>query len=266
MSTDFPGPLRTRAATWTDPEGTEWLLVSQTGRDSLGFLDVATEQLVREDTPWYIAAAFPKIFQTGQGDYWAYQKQRQARGLDVPLQEWFQHVLRGRDGRALKHPRFFYFAVNTFLRNKAVRSKSYFVKREFGADSYQSYTPKEMLKMGKAGMTRVLCAYEGNLPGSAAEKLQQRGDLEAMFNQLEEESLQKATAAMPAHHTTLVREVQEMDTWLERWTEQENVAKDAHAEQLLEDADDGVTIIIIIVIINVIIIIIIVVTTICVQV
>ena len=41
-------------------------------------------------------------------------------------------MLRGRDGRALRHLRFFYFAVNTLLRNKAVRGKSYFVKKTYG--------------------------------------------------------------------------------------------------------------------------------------
>ena len=43
--------------------------------------------------------------------------------------------------------------------------------------------------MGKQDMTRVLCAYRTNLPGSAAEKLAQRADLESMLNQLEEEPL-----------------------------------------------------------------------------
>eukprot|EP00959_Pyramimonas_sp_CCMP1952_P042888 897453-Pyramimonas_sp.AAC.1 len=80
-----------------------------------------TRQLVREDTPWYISAAFVKIFQTGEGDFWAYERARRERGLPVSLHAWVQHVLRGRDGRALRHPRFFYFAVNTLLRNKAVR-------------------------------------------------------------------------------------------------------------------------------------------------
>ena len=44
------------------------------------------------------------------------------RDLDVSLHEWVQHVMLGRDGRALRHPRFFYFAVNTMLRNKAMRT------------------------------------------------------------------------------------------------------------------------------------------------
>ena len=78
----------------------------------------------------------------------------------------------GRDGRALRHPRFFYFAVKTLLRNKAVRGKIYFVRREFGADTRVEYNPKDLLRMDKAKMTRVLCACETNMPGSAAEKLQ----------------------------------------------------------------------------------------------
>ncbi len=69
-------------------------------------------------------------------------------------------VLRGRDGRALRHPRFFYFAVNTLLRNKAVRGKSYFVKKTYGDQAHQDYVPCELLRMGKDNMARVLCAYE----------------------------------------------------------------------------------------------------------
>ena len=49
-------------------------------------------------------------------------------------------------------------------------------------------TPEKLLAMGKAQMSRILCAYEGNQPGSAAEKLAQRTDLEAMIHQLEEAS------------------------------------------------------------------------------
>ena len=61
--------------------------------------------------------------------------------MPVSLLEWVQHVLRGRDGRALRHPQFFYFAVNTILRNKAVRGKSYFIKKAFGDEAYVDYTP-----------------------------------------------------------------------------------------------------------------------------
>ena len=90
-------------------------------------------RLVKENTPWYISVAFLKVFQTGAGNYWAYAEERKKNGLPVSLHSWLQHVLRYRDGRALRHPRFFYFAVNTLLRNKAVRGRSYFVKKHLAA-------------------------------------------------------------------------------------------------------------------------------------
>ena len=156
-----------------------------------------TRELVREDTPFYITLGFLKIFQTGAGDYWAYEQQRRERNLGMNLWQWFQHVLRHRSGRALRHPRFFYFAVNTLLRNKAIRGKAFFVKKQYGAQSYEEVTPKQLLQMGKAQMSRILCAYEGNQPGSAAEKLTQRTDLECMINQLEQESKCRAKERLP---------------------------------------------------------------------
>lgn len=46
-------------------------------------------------------------------------------------------------------------------------------------------------------MIRVLCAYETKMPGSAAEKLGQREDLEAMLHQLEVESEAAAHRELP---------------------------------------------------------------------
>jgi hypothetical protein len=148
--------------------------------------------LLREDTPFYIALAFPKIFQTGAADFWAYAEERKCNGCQVTLLEWFQHVLRHRSGRALKHPRFYYFAVNTVLRNKAVRRKSYFVKRQYEGEAFEEFTPEQLLKMSKQHMAKIITAYEQAMPGSAAEKLQQRSNLESMINQLETESFIKA--------------------------------------------------------------------------
>jgi hypothetical protein len=156
-----------------------------------------TRVLLREDMPFYIALGFLKVFQTGSGDYWAFEQRRRERGLSVSLWDWFQHVLRHRSGRASRHPRFFYFAINTLLRNKAVRGKSYFVKRSVGAQAYEDYTPHELLGKSKAHMIRILCAYETKMPGSAAEKLAQRDDLEAMLQQLETESEANAHDELP---------------------------------------------------------------------
>ena len=196
-----------------------------------------TRRMVREDTPWYIAAAFLKSFQTGAGDFWAFKKAREARKLPVSLHSWLFHVLRRRDGRALRHPRFFYFAVNTLLRNKAVRSKSYFVKRAFGEQAFTEHTPRQLLDMGKAQMANVLCAYETDMPGSAAEKLRQRADLEAMLHQLEEESLQRASRDLPETHEALTTAVARAQVWLGEWARLEEAAADEVAAKALAEAE-----------------------------
>ena len=157
-----------------------------------------SKQVIAEDMPHYISLAFLKIFQTGAGDYWAFERQRRERGMPVSMKHWLQHIMQHRSGRALRHPRFFYFAINTLLRNKAVRGKSYFVRQAVGHQAYEHYTAEQLLRMSKTQMSRVLCAYENALPGSAAEKLRQRSDLEGMLNQLEEGSEAKAHEALPA--------------------------------------------------------------------
>ena len=45
------------------------------------------QDILREDKPWYIFAAFQKIFQTWAGDYWTYAQARSDRGQSVSLGE-----------------------------------------------------------------------------------------------------------------------------------------------------------------------------------
>ena len=106
-------------------------------------------------------------------------------------------VLQCSDRRALRHPRFFYFAVNTLLRNKAVRGKSFFVNKNYGAASHEEYTPDALLAMSKTKMSRMLQAYTGKKNGSAAERLSQRTEIEAMLNQVEVETLATALGKLP---------------------------------------------------------------------
>ena len=63
------------------------------------------------------------------------------------------------------------------------------MRRSYGAQAYEEYTQEALLSMSKVQMTRLLCADE---------KLQQRGDLEAMLSQLETESFQRDNEELPA--------------------------------------------------------------------
>ena len=135
-------------------------------------------QLIREDQPYYIAAGFIKLFPLGQG-----------AGVPLSFWEWLQHLLLHADGRFQAHPRFYFFALNTALRSKALRSRSYFVKRQTGMNANAPHTNEELLRMGKAQFTKI-ATFEHSLPCSAQEKIYQRSDLEAMVEQIEQDTFE----------------------------------------------------------------------------
>ena len=148
--------------------------------------------LIREDQPFYIVARFCKLFPTGKADYWAFDKNRRQQNMPVSFWEWMRHQLLLSDGRAQKHPIFYFFLLNTALRNKSLRSRSYFVKQQCGETANTPYTADQLFKMGKKEFTRIIGAFEHSQAGSAQEKLQQRSDLEAMCEQIQQESHENA--------------------------------------------------------------------------
>ena len=155
-------------------------------------------QLIREDQPYYIAAGFVKLFPLGEGDYWAHKHERVAAGQDLPFWEWLKHLLLLADGRFQAHPRFYFFALNTALRNKALRGRSYLLRRTGGANANVAHTNEELFAMGKSNFTRLVTAFEHSLVGSAQEKIQQRSDLEAMVEQLEQMTLEQRAKELAA--------------------------------------------------------------------
>ena len=165
---------------------------------------LSRNQLIREDHPYYIAAGFLKLFPLGHGDYWAHVQERADNDQPLSFWEWLKHLLLLSDGRFQAHPRCYFFALNTALRNKALRARTYFVKRQVGLNTSDSYTNEELMKMGKAQFTKIIAAFEQAMIGSAQEKLQQRSDLEALVEQIEQETLeQKAEEVLQLWQTTV---------------------------------------------------------------
>ena len=175
---------------------------------------LSANHLIREDQPYYIAAGFVKLFPLGHGDYWAHVQERRDAGQPLSFWEWLKHVLWRCDGRFQAHPRFYFFALNTALRNKALRARGYFVKRQVGINANVPHTNEELLKMGKANFTKIVSAFEHSLIGSAQEKMHQRSDLEAMVEQLEHATLEGHAAEIGA--AVLRIEVSWLDVCLER--------------------------------------------------
>ena len=163
-------------------------------------------QLIREDQPYYIVAGFVKLFPLGHGDFWAHLQQRQEETREpLSFWEWIKHMLFRSDGRFQSHPRFYFFALNTALRNKALRARGYFLKRQQTAGSNNvAYTTEELFKMGKAQFTKIVSAFEHSMAGSAQEKLRQRSDLEAMVEQIEQETLEEQGHALLSAWNTAV--------------------------------------------------------------
>ena len=64
-------------------------------------------------------------------------------------------------------------------------------RQQASAGNVVAYTAEELFKMGKAQFTKIVSAFEHSMAGSAQEKLRQRSDLEAMVEQIEQQSLYK---------------------------------------------------------------------------
>ena len=118
------------------------------------------------------------------------------RGKPTAVVLLLKHLLLRSDGRFQAHPRFYFFALNTALRNKALRARGYFMKRQQGASSNVAYTTEELFNMGKAQFTKIVSAFEHSMAGLAQEKLRERSDLEAMVEQIEQETLQDQAHAL----------------------------------------------------------------------
>ena len=70
-------------------------------------------QAVKEDTPGYIARAFPKLFPHGVGDF---HSPRGDGEKALKFEEWGRMLMMWHDGRFMRHTRFRYWLLDTSLR------------------------------------------------------------------------------------------------------------------------------------------------------
>ena len=83
-------------------------------------------EAVREDTPGYIAKAFPKLFPHGTGDF---HDLRQNFPKLLSFEEWGRYVLMWHDGRFMRHSRFRYWLLDTSLRLITPTMEKHFSRR-----------------------------------------------------------------------------------------------------------------------------------------
>ena len=112
------------------------------------------------------------------------------------------------------------------------------MKKQNEMNTDAMYTNEEFLKMGKVQFCKIVAAFEQAMVGSAQEKLQQRSDLEALVEQIEQETLEQHGGEVLQLWKEAKQAVQDLattgdaETNLERLKYQEQCAT---AKQVLED-------------------------------
>ena len=140
-------------------------------------------QAIREDTPGYIARAFPKLFPHGVGDYHC---DRGGLRRTLRFEEWGRYVMLWHDGRFMRHTRFRYWLLDTMLRVMVPGvQRTFFRTRQACAD----YTLESLMDKGKRReLVQQMSTVTNLIPGSIGERRKMRQELEAMVHQVEAET------------------------------------------------------------------------------
>ena len=157
---------------------------------------------VREDTPGYIAKAFPKLFPHGTGDF---HELRQQFPKLLSFEEWGRFVMMWHDGRFMRHSRFRYWLLDTSLRMITPTMKRTFFKTREAATQY---TLADLAnKDTRKNLVQQMSSATSKLPGSVGERRKMRQELEAMVHQIETETADNGENAgagrIPAGFSTM---------------------------------------------------------------
>ena len=97
-------------------------------------------QAIPENEPGYIPQAFPKLFPFGTGDYHCARRPKIGKPKFL---DWGRHVLQWHDGRFMRHTRFRYWFLNTWLRMKTPGVRDLFFKLNLDAGDFRLEDLKE---------------------------------------------------------------------------------------------------------------------------
>jgi hypothetical protein len=130
------------------------------------------------NTEGYMSCAFPTLFPTGAADFLA------PRPLAVTIGNYLKHMMRYKDGRFARHPRFRYFALNTEMRWRALQAGRIYVRQhphdaQLSVEELRGMVGRE----GEAFSHRVL-HYATSLRGTTPYWFKQRSQLIAMVDML----------------------------------------------------------------------------------
>jgi hypothetical protein len=126
--------------------------------------------------------AFPALFPTGLADF------NEFRTSKVTFIQWAAHLLRYEDGRFAKHPRFRYWAMNTFLRDEAKKDAAWYITTHKDESAWTMDDLRDIVANGDENELKEVAnrvARAGvNLPGSKPFWQKKFQDLLASVHQL----------------------------------------------------------------------------------
>jgi hypothetical protein len=160
------------------------------------------EKPVAENTPGYIPMAFPKLFPFGTGDF--HDPEAPYRG-EVDFGTWGRTVLQWHDQRFMRHTRFRYWFLNTWLRMKTPGMRQVFFRTNANAadltlDQLSSVETRRKV-------VQQMATAASNIPGTMGERRAMRQKLESLVDQKEAETVEEyetlGRGRLPAAFSTL---------------------------------------------------------------
>ena len=143
----------------------------------------APGQAIREDTPGYIAKAFPKLFPHGAGDY---HGDHAGLRRTLRFEEWGRYLMMWHDGRFMRHTRFRYWLLDTMLRVMVPGVQRVFFRTRQACDGYTLESLTDPAK--RRELVQQMSSVTNMIPGSIGERRKMRQELEAMVHQVEAET------------------------------------------------------------------------------
>jgi len=136
-----------------------------------------SEEPVHEQTPGYMACAFPTLYPYGTADL------RDHRGKEKKPGEYFKHLMNYHDKRFAKHPTFRFFAYNSWLRWTALADGNLFVKNN---EEFANMTISELKEKiaENSNIMRQIMFHSSNLKGTKAYWHTRANELRDMVEQI----------------------------------------------------------------------------------
>ncbi|KAI5699514.1 hypothetical protein M8J75_004058 [Diaphorina citri] len=139
--------------------------------------EISAEPINEFTSASYIAIAFPTLFPTGAADL------RSPRRVKVSPSEYFQHLMKYKDGRFSKILRFRFFAMNSMSRWSTLQNGKICIQRN---SDLSDLTADELRERFRAdpGLARRLMCYNSSVRGTNSYWRPRCGELLDMVQQL----------------------------------------------------------------------------------